>query len=226
MPRAVGGKLARELVRAVRKVGFKLPLDSHILCACSGGADSTALAVLLVRYGRRVGGRVTLLHVNHGWRGEESEGDAAFVQRLGKELGVPVIVKKIREKPGKGDSWEAHARNLRKEVYRKMSAQHGGAPVFTAHSADDQAETRLWRIFTGAFEELGQGILERHEVEVRPLLAVRREELRKFLNEENQKWREDSSNKDLRFLRAQMRQDLMPVIERLFPQAIRAINSL
>lgn len=98
--------------------------------------------------------------------------------------------------------------------------------MFTAHSADDQAETRLWRIFTGAFAELGGGILSRHGVEVRPLLGVRREELRKFLGEEKQSWREDASNRDLRFLRAQMRQDLMPVIERLFPRAIEAINRI
>lgn len=226
VPGEMGGRLARTLVKAFRGAGFQLPITSHILCACSGGADSTALAILLARYGRRVGAKITLLHVNHGWRGKESDQDAAFVRKLGKALGVSVIVRKLREKPASGESWEAHARTLRKAIFREESAKHGRAPVVTAHSADDQAETRLWRIFTGAFAELGEGILVRHEVEVRPLLSVRREELRTFLREERQSWREDSSNHDPRFMRARMRQDLMPAIESLFPQAIQAINAL
>lgn len=208
----------------MRRIGFELPLTSHILCACSGGADSTALALLLARYGRRVGERITLVHVNHGWRGAESDADEAFTRKLAKRLGAEFVAHRLREKPARGDSWEAHARGLRKAIFRAESARHGGAPVFTAHSADDQAETRLWRLFTGAFAELGGGILPRHGVEVRPLLGIRREELRAFLREEKQAWREDASNADPRFLRVQMRQDLMPVIERLFPRAIDAIN--
>ncbi|MBS1961490.1 MAG: tRNA lysidine(34) synthetase TilS [Bdellovibrionales bacterium] len=226
VPGPVGGRLARKLVAAVRKAGLEPPLASHILCACSGGADSVALAVLLARYGRRVGAHVVLLHVNHGWRGRASDADEAFVKKLAARLGAGFVGRRLKERPGPGDSWEAHARDLRKAVFRRESERRGGAPVFTAHTADDQAETRLWRLFTGAFAELGRGILDRHGPEVRPLLGVRRSELRVFLAEEKQRWREDASNADRRFLRAQMRQDLMPVIERLFPRAIDAINHL
>lgn len=231
-PKAVGGRLIRILVSSLRKNGIGLPLASHILCACSGGADSTALALLLVKYGRRVGApeRISLLHVNHGWRGTESDRDEQFVVRLGRKLGVPVIVHRLREKPSKGDSWEAHARGLRKSIFLEESRKHSidglAALVFTGHQADDQAETRLWRLFTGAFQTLGEGILARHGIEVRPLLGVRRSELIAFLKEERQRWREDSSNRDPRFLRAQMRKELMPVIEALFPKAIQAINSV
>lgn len=231
-PKAVGGKLIRTLVSSLRKNGIELPITSHILCACSGGADSTALALLLVKYGRRVGAaeRISLLHVNHGWRGAESDRDERFVVGLGKKLGVPVTVHRLHEKPTKGDSWEAHARSLRKGIFLEESRKHSigrsAAIVFTGHQADDQAETRLWRLFTGAFQTLGEGILPRHGVEVRPLLGVRRSELVLFLKEERQRWRNDSSNQDPRFLRAQMRKELMPVIEKLFPRAIQAINSV
>ncbi len=221
----MGGTLIRVLISELKKMELGLPLTSHILCACSGGADSVALAVLLARYGRRVGGhdRITLLHVNHGWRGRASDADERFVIQLAKKLGISVKVVRLKEKPGKGDSWEAHARSLRKKVFIEEAGKTG--IVFTAHQADDQAETRLWRLFTGAFHQLGQGILVRHGVEVRPLLGVRRTELVAFLKEERQKWREDSSNQDPRFLRARMRKELMPKIEELFPSAIRAINS-
>ncbi len=228
VPGEQGGRLIRRLVRDLRRIGYGLPITSHILCACSGGADSTALAVLLARYGRRVvaPAQITLLHVNHGWRGKESDGDEVFVRRLAARLGVRVIVEKLAEKPGPGDSWEAHARDARKAIFARESDRLGQVPVFTAHTADDQAETRLWRIFTGAFSTLGRGILERHQAEVRPLLGVRRGELRTFLREEKIKWREDSSNHDPRFLRARMRRELMPMIEAIFPTAIAAINAL
>ncbi len=228
VPGEMGGRLMRTLVSNLRKTGETLPLTSHILCACSGGADSTALAVMLARYGRRVGAprQITLVHVNHGWRGAESDADEAFVKRLAVRLGVGFVASRRKEKPSPGDSWESHARDLRKAVFREQSVLHGGAPVFTAHSADDQAETRLWRIFTGAYATLGEGILPRHGVEIRPLLSVRRAELRAFLGEEKIRWREDSSNADPRFLRARMRKDLMPVVEAIFPGAIKAINSL
>lgn len=190
-----------------------------------------ALAVLLAKYGRRVVGRegMSLLHVNHGWRGKESDGDERFVMALGKKLGVPVRVRRIMEKPEKGESWEAHARSLRKALYveeaNRLPNPAGSAHVFTGHQADDQAETRLWRFLTGAFTNLGEGILPRHGIEVRPLLGVRRSDLVAFLREERQKWREDASNQDPRFLRARMRLELMPVIVSLFPGAIDAINS-
>lgn len=223
-PGPVGGRLIRVLVASARSAGLKLPLTSHILCACSGGVDSVALAVLLAKYGRRVGGvaGISLLHVNHGWRGKESDADERFVVKLGKTLGVPVRVRRIGEKPKKGESWEAHARSLRKAIYLEEAAEKG--LVFTGHQADDQAETRLWRLFTGAFATLGEGILPRHGVEVRPLLGVRRSDLVAFLKEEKQIWREDATNQDPRFLRARMRRELMPVIEAIFPGAIDAIN--
>ncbi len=228
----MGGKLIRNVISAVRANALDLPLTSHILCACSGGADSVALAVLLARYGRRVGGaeQITLVHVNHGWRGKESDADEKFVRALAKRLRVGFRVHRLREKPSKGDSWEAHARGLRKEIFALESKRRqklDGTPglVFTAHQADDQAETRLWRFFTGATATLGAGILTRHGVEIRPLLGIRRAELVAFLAEERQTWREDLSNQDPRFLRARMRRDLMPVIETLFPGAVAAINS-
>jgi tRNA(Ile)-lysidine synthase len=227
-PQEQGGRILRQMVKALRGMSFELPLTSHILCACSGGSDSVALAVLLAQYGRRIlpPGRLSLLHVNHGWRGSESDADERFVRALGKKLGLPVIVHSMKEQAKRGESLEAHARQFRKSVFQAESARHENALVFTAHTADDQAETRIWRLFTGAFPELGQGILPRHQVEVRPLLAIRRKDLRSFLQEEGQRWREDSSNSDPRFLRAQMRKELMPVLERLFPQAVRSINSL
>lgn len=227
-PRATGGKLIRTVIGVLRdEAGCELPLGSHILCAVSGGADSTALALLIAKYGRRavMPGKLSFLHINHGWRGKESDGDEAFVRALGKKLGIPVHVHRLKPPAKKRDSWEAEARRERKRIYAE-EAKRRGARILTAHHADDQAETVLWRLMNGEARTHGGGILARHEAELRPLLGVRRALLRKFLEEEGQDWREDSTNHEGRFLRARMRAELFPQLERLFPNAVENLAGL
>lgn len=219
-----------------------MPLASHILCALSGGADSVALAALLARYGKRVIGKggLSFIHINHGWRGLESDGDEAFCRELAATWGVPLVVERLAPVAGdtgpargallapKGQSPEDAARRARKAVFeRHARAAHGGdiggessAVVLTAHHADDVAETVLWRVLSGQAARGGAGIRAREGVELRPLLGVRRAELRAFLAEEGLSWREDATNGDPRFLRARMRRELLPVVEALFPRAV------
>lgn len=225
-PGSVGGFLIRGLIGHLKRHEVALPISSYILIATSGGSDSTALAHLIAKYGRRVGGRaaIKLLHVNHGWRGAESDADAAFVRRLGKELGVKTKVVNAKTKPLKGESWEDAARRVRKSVFAKEAGKDG--VVLTAHTADDLAETVLWRVFTGSAGSHGGGILVRDGERVRPFLTFRKEQLRAYLREEGQEWREDRTNHEGRFLRSKMRQELMPLIEALFPRAIDHLVAL
>lgn len=226
-PGSVGGRLIRQMVATLQKAGVQLPITSDILIACSGGSDSVALAHIMARYGRRVGtqGQITLLHVNHGWRGGESDQDAQWVLELGKKLGVAARIELLNTPAMGSDSWEETARTGRKAIFERISQEKNGI-VLTAHQADDVAETVLWRILTGAASTHGGGIAVRHGVEVRPVIAVRKEELRNYLIEEGQKWREDLTNSEGRFMRSQMRRDLMPALERIFPKGINHLCSL
>lgn len=224
-PGRTGGRLIRELIQFLRQNGVQLPLDSHILIATSGGSDSMALAHLLVRYGRRVGGEqsMTLIHINHGWRGEASDEDARFVRRCAKEWGVRARVFRLkppRKRPGETpESLEDLARRARKRIYQKLAVQEN-AVILTAHQADDVAETLLWRLFTGAALTHGAGILVKEGCELRPLLRVRKKDLQEYLQEEGILWREDTTNHQGRFLRSRIRQEMIPVVERLFPRAV------
>jgi len=178
-----------------------------------------------MRIGRRE--RIRVLHVNHGWRGEASDRDAAFVQNLGGELGIPVDVRRV-EPPQKSssDSWEADAREKRKAVFSEALSQFPGV-LFTAHQSEDLAETLLWRLCTGTAKTHGGGILVRtSESFVRPLLTCRRAELEAFLEEEGVTPRIDSTNQDPRFLRARMRTQLWPLLEELFPRAVEHLVTL
>ena len=227
-PGPVGGQLIRDVVKFLRSHGLKLPIQSPVLIAVSGGSDSVALALLLAKYGRRVVSKeqVQLLHINHGWRGKASDGDAVFVQKLGKGLKIPVSVIRAKKKmPAQGESWEEDARQTRKEAFTKVAQKIGqkvgkNAVVLTAHQADDLAETVLWRLLTGAADTHRGGILVQHKNEIRPLLQTRKANLQDFLREEGQSWREDQTNHQGRFLRSKLRLELFPVLEKLFPQTV------
>lgn len=218
----------RALVRGFKDLKLQLPLTSHILCGISGGSDSVALGVALARYGRRIvpAAKIRFVHVNHGWRGAESDADEAFVRRLAQTLEVPLVVVRARERPAPGESWEDHARRLRLAAFDRTARELGCRYVVTAHTGDDLAETRLWRLFTGKWETHGEGILSRHGNQLRPLLQIRKHELQAFLREEGIEWREDSTNHEGRFLRSKMRQELLPAIERIFPRAVSHLMQL
>jgi tRNA(Ile)-lysidine synthase len=122
-------------------------------------------------------------------------------------------------------SWEDEARILRKDIFA-LEAQKHQALVFTAHHADDQAETMLWRLFTGAAHTHGGGVAFHHKNEVRPLLRVRKAQIKNYLKEVGQDYREDSTNQSATFLRARMRSELMPQLERIFPRAVDQLVKL
>ncbi len=227
-PGPVGGTLIRQVIAFFKNQKIQLPITSHILIAVSGGSDSVGLAHLLLHYGRKIApsNQFSLIHINHGWRPLESDQDAAFVQELGVRWGVPVLNFKI---PGlaqsRHQSWEAEAREARKKIFNEQAIQKE-ALVFTAHQADDLAETLLWRLFTGAAKTHGAGITFQHGREMRPFLKIRKKTIQSYLQEVNTSFREDSTNFSNRFLRARMRQTLMPELESLFPQAIDHLVSL
>lgn len=228
-PGPIGGKLLREIVGTMRAQdsSLALPLSAHILIAVSGGVDSMALARLLVRYGRRVAirERIRLVHINHGWRGKESDADAAFVREAAKRWGVPISV--FRLKPVdivQGMSAEEAARLARKRIFDRLVRRYGTANdpawIFTAHHADDLAETLVWRFCTGTLQTHGAGIAFREGQELRPVLRIRKKDLAAFLKEEGETWREDRSNFEGRFMRSRMRLEVMPILEQLFPKMV------
>lgn len=227
-PGPVGGKLIRKIVGFFRQQNIQLPIASDILIATSGGSDSTALAHLLVHYGRRIVSRssLRLIHINHGWRGSESDQDEAFVQNLADRWRIPF--ESFHSQPPlsqSGQSWEEQARDVRKKAFDQAVGKTG-ARIFTAHQADDVAETVLWRLFTGAAKTHGGGIAFSHGCEIRPTLIIRKSELKDYLDEVGQSYREDSTNSSGRFLRSKMRQELLPGLERIFPRAVEHLLDL
>jgi tRNA(Ile)-lysidine synthase len=187
--------------------------------AVSGGADSVALLRLLDGFRKRLGITLLVVHFDHRLRGAESEADAEFVSELARRLALDIVTDRedvaalaARHKWNLEDA----ARRLRYAFFERVVKEGKATKIAVAHTADDQAETVLAHLLRGTGPAGLAGIYPVAGTIVRPLLWCRRESLRKYLRERNQEWREDSTNRDLRRMRARIREQLLPLMERDF----------
>jgi tRNA(Ile)-lysidine synthase len=198
----------------------------RVAVAVSGGADSVALLRLLLDARSELGIVLSIAHFNHKIRGPEADEDEAFVRALAAEhdlafRGASADTPRFARDHHLG--LEAAARQLRHEFFRELIRQDKAGKVATAHTLDDQAETVLLRLMRGAGTKGLAGIYPDVKVEggsiVRPLLRVRRAEVRAWLESLDQIWREDGTNADLSFTRNRVRHKLLPLIESEFGSA-------
>jgi tRNA(Ile)-lysidine synthase len=183
-------------------------------CALSGGADSTALLLFLKKFVPEI----EAIHINHNLRGAESMRDENFCRALCKEHGIKihvisVDVKKHCEITGK--SIEESARILRYKAFDNITG--GVTPIFTAHNADDNAETVIINLVRGTGLTGLCGIPAVRNNIYRPFLSVKRSEIIEYLNENNQNFIVDSSNFDNSYTRNFIRNEIMPLLKNINP---------
>ncbi len=212
----------REVARFL--LAHAVPRTSPALVAASGGADSVALLHALLA----VGQRVAVAHVHHGLRGAEADADLAFVSELAHGLGVPFVFTRVDAAARDGRSPEARARGLRYEALERLRSTGGYAHVATAHHLDDQAETVLLRAVRGT--GIGGLAAIRPSLDggrvLRPLLALRRTDLRSYLDRRGLAFRQDASNADLSIPRNRLRADVLPALEAIHAGASARLAAL
>jgi tRNA(Ile)-lysidine synthase len=195
--------------------------------AVSGGADSVALFHLLKELAPRLGIGLRVLHFNHLLRGAESGADCEFVKDLAAAHGIPfetasADVAQIALKSG--ENLEQAARDARYGFFREQLSAGEVDRVALGHTLSDQAETVLYRLLRGSGLAGLAGI---HPVTadgfVRPLIRIERPEIEQWLRQEGHEWREDSSNRDLRFDRNRIRHKLLPALEREWNPNLTAV---
>lgn len=193
-----------------------------LVAACSGGADSTALLVLLAREAQLRDVPLVAFHVDHQLRGEEGHRDARAAADLAAHLGLPFVFRSfpVRDLRIAGESLESAARRLRYESLLALGRDLGpGTLLATGHSLEDQAETVLLHLERRVGRSRGGVRARRSDGVVRPLLPFRREALRDHLRAEGIPWREDASNADERFARNRIRHRVLPALEARWPGA-------
>ncbi|MBN2294700.1 MAG: tRNA lysidine(34) synthetase TilS [Pirellulales bacterium] len=209
--------------------------DLTVLLAVSGGSDSIAILRAMSALCRKPSNRFQVAHFNHGLRAAEADRDEDFVRELCRSLQVPCIVGRAgRCCPPLGvkGSLEASARDARYAFLQEQAERIGARYVVAAHTADDQAETILHRIIRGTgigglagmprARKLGPAVTL-----IRPLLDFHRQELRDYLADIGQDYREDTSNSDTRMTRNRIRHELLPMLaDRFNPSVDQALLRL
>lgn len=202
---------------------YHITTDDAILVAFSGGADSLALLILLTQVVPKE--NLTALYVNHRLR---DDGELAAEEELNQKncdmLGVPLTIERLNKSAVaecarlRGNGIEEAARVLRYDVLEAKRQALGYSYIATAHTLDDQSETMLMRLLQGASILSLQGIAEKRDAIIRPVLHLTRSDIESVVREKQMQWVEDSTNSDTRYLRNSIRHTLVPQISKLFGQ--------
>ena len=188
----------------------------NIGVAVSGGADSVFLLTAL----HELNAVCVVLHANHKLRDEESDADEAFVNALAASLNLPCYSATL---PPADGNLEQEARRARYAFFAECIEKGICDSVATGHTLDDQAETVLYRFLRGSGTAGLSGIRPESQNGIfRPLLGLRRDEIRAWLSERGIAWREDSSNASLTYDRNRLRMKILPELK-LFNPAVSGI---
>ncbi|WP_135555206.1 tRNA lysidine(34) synthetase TilS [Paenibacillus cymbidii] len=209
-------ELERKVARAVAEHKLAVPGDT-VVVAVSGGPDSVALLHLLAALAGEFGIRLVVAHLNHRFRGAESDAEAAFVAALAAELALPCESAAV-DVPAliaaSGDNTQAAAREARYAFLHEAAARHGASRVALAHHADDQAETVLMRLLRGAGASGLRGMAfarrDKNVELIRPLLRIYKEDLLAYNEANGFAFCRDSSNDKRQYTRNRLRLDVMP----------------
>ncbi|MFX0591296.1 tRNA lysidine(34) synthetase TilS [Melissospora conviva] len=200
---------------AVRAALTGLPAGSTVLVACSGGADSLALAAATAFVAPRLGCPAGLVTVDHGLQ-EGSARRAVAVADWARGAGFdPVEVATVEVAPGAGGP-EAAARNARYDALARIAHEWGAAAVLVGHTRDDQAETVLLALARGAGPRGLAGMPAERDLDgvrlLRPLLRIGRDQTRSACAALGLTPWEDPHNTDPAYARSRVRAEVLPVL--------------
>lgn len=246
---SVSRRYARGETRFERPSGVADPeLMAPVVLMVSGGADSTALLVLAATStldiddgrgeSRIARERLHVLHINHQLRGLDAEEDEEYVRDLAGRYGIPCTIRRVdvaaiaAAQGGEGNEENvgrearyAAAAELANELSERIGTPRSAARIVTAHTANDRVETFFMNAIRGTGPAGLSSIPRRRNRIVRPLLDRTHRELCEMLRMRGIVWREDATNEDTRYLRAFVRHELMPVVERRNPRVVSGLST-
>jgi tRNA(Ile)-lysidine synthase len=222
-PPAVARVIER-VTATVRDHGLLHPGELVLVCV-SGGPDSVCMLETLVRLRRLLRVRLEVFHFDHRLRAG-SDADAAYVRRLAARLGLPFHVRVAGDAPARGESVEAWATVRRGDAADDVRRAIGAPVLAEAHTLDDQAETVLLNLLRGTGLDGLAGIWPGSgdrpgSAIVQPMLDVTRAEIEAFCRALRLRPRHDPMNEDPRLLRAAIRHEAIPMLERITGRDVR-----
>lgn len=192
----------------------KMKSGTRLLCAISGGIDSTVMLHVLNDFGFDC----IVAHCNFKLRGEESDGDMNFVKNLSAKFEFKFLcetfdTKKYADETGL--SIQMAARELRYNWFSEMAEIHNCKYIALAHNADDQVETVITNLVRGTGIRGLTGMKFLKDKLFRPILYISRAEIDKFAQQNDIEYRNDSTNKTVKYSRNKIRHQILPLMEEL-----------
>lgn len=198
--------------------------NKRICVAVSGGVDSMVLLYLLKRDAEKYAYSLSAVNFEHGIRGTQSVQDSIFVREICDSWGIPLFsfsencVERAKQEK---TSLETCARNFRKEYYEKILNDGLADFIATAHHANDNAETVLFRLARGTSLTGAVGIKKADGNYIRPLIEKTKEEILEFARNNEIPFRDDLTNFERIATRNVIRLDVLPKIEEVVPNATK-----
>ncbi len=196
---------------------------SRLLLGCSGGGDSVALLDILSRLAPRFELHLAVAHLHHGWRGDEADADARLAESLAESRTLPLFTRRVDLNGAPGSREEA-ARDARLRFFEDLTGSWHADAVALGHTADDQLETVVLHLARGTGRRGLGGMRRRARVGglliLRPLLELRRGDLRDYAASRGLPWREDSSNQDISLARNRLRRRVLADLQQINPAAV------
>jgi tRNA(Ile)-lysidine synthase len=211
--------------RAIESHGLIEPGD-HLLVGISGGADSVALIRCLHRLAPVLGVSLTAAHLDHGLRGTEGKEDLEFVRKLAASLDLAFIGESVDvSRLSTPKNLEERARVVRYEFLNRAARSVDAGKIALGHNRNDQAETVLLHLLRGSGITGFSAIRPRAGNLIRPLLEMPRRNILDYLESLGVPFREDSTNRNLRYRRNRVRHELIPYLEAWFnPQIVASLT--
>jgi tRNA(Ile)-lysidine synthase len=215
-------KMLQQFKTHIRKK-LALEKDTLIIVALSGGVDSMVMTELFYQLNQNI----FVAHCNFQLRGMESDRDSSFVKNYCKQRNIPHEIKYFDTKQyakEHGISIQMAARDLRYAWFESLRVELNASYIATAHHRDDLAETFLINLMRGTGISGLHGIPAKTSTLIRPMLFLERKEIEEFASQNHISFVEDSSNAEDKYLRNQVRHQLMPKFVSHNPNFLRNLS--
>ena len=217
----------KETVRNILKKYVNISCETTFIVGFSGGWDSMCLLDIMNKLSKEYGFLLVAAHLNHNWRGKESEAEKERCLAFCEDNDITFISDTLAEGT---KATELIAREMRYDFFKRCAEEFEADAILTAHTKSDNAETILYRIIKGTGLNGLEGIRELRDLSgfkvIRPILNFSRKDIEEYCIRNELYPNNDSSNANTKYARNNIRHNIMPAIKLINPNIENSLITL
>lgn len=217
----------KETVKNILEKYINISCETTFIVGFSGGWDSMCLLDIMNKLSKEYGFLLVAAHLNHNWRGKESELEKERCLAFCEENDITFISDTLAENT---KATELVAREMRYDFFKRCAEEFEADAILTAHTKSDNAETILYRIIKGTGLNGLEGIREVRDLDgfkvIRPILNFSRRDIEEYCIKNELYPNNDSSNSNTKYARNNIRHNIMPAIKIINPNIENSLITL